>query len=400
MCGRSAAATRAMADRFHVPDVHTDYRELCARTDIDAVTIVTPDIFHREQALFAFAHGKHVLCEKPLGMNVAEARDMLAAAEASGRVHQVGFIFRYNVGIAELRRRIAAGDDRPAVLPAHPIRQLGGTPARLAGHVARAARTGGGRGAVQHRLAISSTSRATCSARSSRRPGSSSTCRASASTGKTGEPTMVETDDFANCWFRFANGVRGQWCVSRVTPPFAEYGYVEVIGTEGALKAALSRGRIDVLKSSRPAEPAWQELPLPPEAKDDTQHALTGLMHGFVEACRRGRIDADLDASFHDGLAAQQGMAAVVAANALRMGTRSTGSSRTQPQPRAYNDPCSTPRPARSAKRRAASSSTSTVSRSDRSAETRTIRSAADTSVPRPPRWPISTTIPIASGRP
>ena len=39
-------------------------------------------------------------------------------------------------------------------------------------------------------------------------------------------------------------------------------------------------------------------------------------MHGFVDACRRGRIDADLDASFHDGLAAQQGMAAVVAANA------------------------------------------------------------------------------------
>ena len=70
---------------------------------------------------------------------------------------------------------------------------------------------------------------------------------------------MVETDDFANCWFQFANGVRGQWCVSRVTPPFAEYGYVEVIGTEGALKAALSRGRIDVLKSSRPADPAVAE---------------------------------------------------------------------------------------------------------------------------------------------
>ena len=132
---------------------------------------------------------------------------------------------------------------------------------------------------------------------------------------KTGAPTTVETDDFANCWFQFASGVRGQWCVSRVTPPFAEYGYVEVIGTEGGLKASLSRGRIDVLKRSSPAEPAWQTVPLPAEAMDDTQHALTGLMHGFVNACRRGRIDPNLDASFHDGLAAQQGMAAVVAAN-------------------------------------------------------------------------------------
>ena len=163
-------------------------------------------------------------------------------------------------------------------------------------------------------------------------------------------------------------------------------------------------------------------------------------------------IDADLDASFHDGLAAQQGMAAVVAANAApgwipldgarvrRTGGRSTAlrstfselvyvrrsangerrtengerrttngrTENTEPErrsrpgirPGAYNDPCSIRRPALSAKRRAASSSTPTVSRSDRSAATRTTRSAAATSVRKPPRSPISTTIPIASGRP
>jgi predicted dehydrogenase len=149
---------------------------------------------------------------------------------------QVGFIFRYNYGIAELRRRTAAGE--------------------------------------------------------------------------IGEP------HFADCWFRFANGMRGQWCVSRVTPPFAEYGYVEVIGTKGALKAALSRGRIDVLKASRPAAPAWEDVPLPREAKDDTQHALTRLMHGFVDACLRGQVNPDLDASFHDGLAARQGVAALLMADA------------------------------------------------------------------------------------
>jgi predicted dehydrogenase len=314
LCGRRAAETRDLADRFQVPDVHTDFRELCARADIDAVTIVTPDLFHREQALCAFAHQKHVLCEKPLGMNVAEAREMLAAAEASGCVHQVGFIFRYNVGIAELRRRIAAGDigepfylriqydnweglrpDWRATWRERHELAAGGVLFNIGSHLFDIARyvlgpiefaTGFFFNVPRERIDV-----------------------------KTGAQTTVETDDFANCWFRLASGVRGQWCVSRVTPPFAEIGYVEVIGTDGALKASLSRGRIDLLKSSRPVEPAWKELPLPPAAKDDTQHALTGLMHSFVEACLRGRIDSDLDASFADGLAAQQGIAAVVAAN-------------------------------------------------------------------------------------
>ena len=257
-------------------------------------------------------------------MNVAEARDMLAAAEASGCVHQVGFIFRYNVGIAELRRRIAAGEiGQPFYLRIQYDNWEGLRPDWRATWRERHELAAGG-------VLFNIGSHLFDIARYVLGPIESATgfffnVPRQRLDRKTGEPTMVETDDFANCWFQFANGVRGQWCVSRVTPPFAEYGYVEVIGTEGALKAALSRGRIDVLKSSRPADPAWQELPLPPEAKDDTQHALTGLMHGFVEACRRGRIDADLDASFHDGLAAQQGMAAVVAANATRMDTARRG---------------------------------------------------------------------------
>jgi predicted dehydrogenase len=315
LCGRTAAPTREMADRFHVADVYTDYRELCARPDIDAVTIVTPDALHRDQALFAFAHGKHVLCEKPLGLNVAEARDMLVAAEASGRIHQVGFIFRYNVGIAELRRRITAGEiGRPFYLriqydnweglrsdwratwrERHEL-AAGGVLFNVGSHLFDIAR-----------YVLGPIESAT---------GFLFTVPRQRLDKKTGAATTIETDDFANCWFQFKSGVRGQWCVSRVTPPFGEYGYVEVIGTDGALKASLSRGRIDLLKSSRPDDPAWKELVLPPEARDNTQHALTGLMHGFVDSCRRGHIDPAVDASFHDGLAAQQGMAAVVAASA------------------------------------------------------------------------------------
>jgi predicted dehydrogenase len=256
-----------------------------------------------------------VLCEKPLAMNVAEARDMLAAAAASGCVHQVGFIFRYNVGIAELRRRLAAGEiGRPFYVRIQYDNWEGLRPDWRATWRERHELAAGG-------VLFNIGSHLFDIARYVLGPIESATgflftVPRERIDRKSGEPTRVETDDFANCWFQFANGVRGQWCVSRVTPPFAEYGYVEVVGTEGALKASLSRGRIDVLKSSRPADPNWKELVLPPAARDDTQHALTGLMHGFVDACRRGRIDPNIDASFQDGLAAQQGMAAVVAANA------------------------------------------------------------------------------------
>jgi predicted dehydrogenase len=315
LCGRQLGPTRALAERFQVPDVCTDFRELCARPDIDAVTIATPDIFHHDQALCAFAHGKHVLCEKPLAMNVAEGRRMAAAAEASGRVHQVGFIFRYNHGIAELRRRIAAGDiGEPFYLRIQYDTWEGLRPDWRVTWRERYDLAAGGVTChigvhlfdIAHYV-IGSIESAT---------GFSFNLPRQRADKRTGEMTSVETDDFASCWFRFANGMRGQWCVSRVTPPFADYGYVEVIGTEGALKAALSRGRIDVLKASRPAESAWREVPLPPGATDNSQHALRFLMHGFVNACLRGHIDPDVDASFHDGLRAQQGLAALWAANA------------------------------------------------------------------------------------
>jgi len=315
LCSRRFDAARAVADRFQVPDVYTDYRDLCARTDIDAVTIVTPDFFHHDQALCAFSHGKHVLCEKPLAMNVPEARRMVAAAEVSGRVHQVGFIFRYNYGIAELRRRIVAGDiGEPFYLRIQYDNWEGLRPETQVTWRERYELAAGG--VICHvgvhlfdiaRYVMGEIESAT---------GFCFNLPRQRVDRQTGTLTSVETDDFANCWFRFASGMRGQWCVSRVTPPFGEYVYVEVIGTKGALKAALSRGRIDVLKSSRPADPAWSDVPLPHPAADNTQHALRPLMHGFVDACLRGHINPNLDASFHDGLAAQQGLAALLAANA------------------------------------------------------------------------------------
>src|SRR5262249_4538938 len=79
-------AGSAMAQRFDVPRHFTDYHDLLAMGELDGVTIATPPFVHKDATVAALHAGKHVLCEKPMAMNVAEAKEMLAAAEATGKV--------------------------------------------------------------------------------------------------------------------------------------------------------------------------------------------------------------------------------------------------------------------------------------------------------------------------
>ncbi|MEZ4515670.1 MAG: Gfo/Idh/MocA family oxidoreductase [Chloroflexota bacterium] len=63
---------------------HTDWRDLIARDDIDAIDIGTPNSSHAAIAIAAAWAGKHILLEKPMAMNLDEAREMLAAAKPVG----------------------------------------------------------------------------------------------------------------------------------------------------------------------------------------------------------------------------------------------------------------------------------------------------------------------------
>jgi predicted dehydrogenase len=314
LCGRRYDHARAMADRLGVPDVHTDYRELCARADLNGVTIATPNAVHAEQALAAFRHDKHVLCEKPLGMTVAEALEMAHRAEASGKIHQVAFTFRYLYGVQELRRRMHAGDiGGPYYLRIQYDSWDGLQSDWRVGWRERRDLAGGGMlyDLGSHlfdlaRFVLGPIEVAT---------GFHYNIPRRQVDSLTGELTDVETDDIAAAWFRHETGIRGQWFISRATPLYAENGCLQVIGPEGALQAALSRGSRDWLKVSRPNKPEWEELPLPAEARDGKPHALGRMMHSFVDACLSGMLDGDIDASFYDGLAAQQGLAVLIEAN-------------------------------------------------------------------------------------
>jgi len=83
--------------------------ELLAGDDVDAVYVATPAGLHRAQTLSAAAAGKHVLCEKPLGLTVADGREMIAACDQAGVTLGVGFMMRFHAVHREALELIRQG---------------------------------------------------------------------------------------------------------------------------------------------------------------------------------------------------------------------------------------------------------------------------------------------------
>ena len=78
---------------------YSDYDAMLADPDLDAVIIATADAFHVPASLAALAAGKHVLCEKPVGVDVEEVEALRSAVDASGKVFQVGHMKRFDPGL-------------------------------------------------------------------------------------------------------------------------------------------------------------------------------------------------------------------------------------------------------------------------------------------------------------
>ena len=106
---RDLAKARDNARDFSIPLVFETAEALCASPEIDAIFVVSPDALHLEHVLLALKHGKPVLCEKPLAMSTAEAEQMVAAAEAAGRLLGVAQNMRYNASITRMREWIKQG---------------------------------------------------------------------------------------------------------------------------------------------------------------------------------------------------------------------------------------------------------------------------------------------------
>ncbi|XOV86482.1 MAG: Gfo/Idh/MocA family protein [Pseudomonadota bacterium] len=105
VCDISLKRAQQAAARFGAEFATIDYGELIARDDVDAIDVITPNVNHAEVVLAAIGAGKHVMCEKPMAMNVAEAREMFEAATAANIKAGVNFTWR-NAGAARYAKHI------------------------------------------------------------------------------------------------------------------------------------------------------------------------------------------------------------------------------------------------------------------------------------------------------
>jgi predicted dehydrogenase len=108
--GSDAPKSRLAADRLSLPVAYDSYASLLADREVSVVHITSPNRHHREQVLGALAAGKHVICEKPLGMDRAETAALVAAARAHPHlVCAVNYNVRFYPVMLHARELLASG---------------------------------------------------------------------------------------------------------------------------------------------------------------------------------------------------------------------------------------------------------------------------------------------------
>lgn len=224
-----------------------DYRDLLARDDIDAVDICTPNHNHEEILVAAAAAGKHIYCEKPLAMNVAEGQRIVAAVEQAGVINQMTFNFRFLPALLRARQLLDAGFvgrvfsfraryyRSSYISPAKPLSWRlskevagGGTLFDLASHVLDLVYyTLGDFGAVQATLETLIKERPLAAGASEKGP--------------------VDVDDLVLMHLRMADGSLGLLESSRMGTGATNDLQLEIFGDQGAIRFNL-------------AEPSWLEV--------------------------------------------------------------------------------------------------------------------------------------------
>lgn len=110
VCSGSFENAQKTAEEFNIPHACKSYQELLALDEVDLVIISAPPLFHHEMALAAFDAGKHVICEKPMAMNAAEARAMCErAAQHPYQLAVIDHELRFNPTWRRLKGLIDSG---------------------------------------------------------------------------------------------------------------------------------------------------------------------------------------------------------------------------------------------------------------------------------------------------
>ena len=111
VCDMNQASAQAAADLYEIPHVYSDLQKMLDElSDLDAVSIITPNRTHKPLAIQVLNAGKHVFCEKPPALSASEVSEMKEAAEESGKILMFNFNNRARPESYALRDYIEAGE--------------------------------------------------------------------------------------------------------------------------------------------------------------------------------------------------------------------------------------------------------------------------------------------------
>ncbi len=107
--GKNLSETKRLQDKFNIPNVFENWRDLVKSPKIDIISIATPPFLHKNIILAATKNKKSIICEKPFTLNMTQADTALKAARKAGIIHAVDFEFRYVSHFQELKKLIHNG---------------------------------------------------------------------------------------------------------------------------------------------------------------------------------------------------------------------------------------------------------------------------------------------------
>lgn len=143
ICEQNPELLQKIGDEFDIPQRFDSYEEFLAAAEIDAVALVVPNFLHKEMALAALDRGLHVLCEKPMAMNTAEALEMREKVRVTGQKFMIHFNQRFRPEHQYFKQLIRKGDLGDIYYATTGWRRMRGIP-RFGGWFGQKKMSGGG----------------------------------------------------------------------------------------------------------------------------------------------------------------------------------------------------------------------------------------------------------------
>lgn len=312
VCGRNATRANEFAKKWNIPKSFTDFSAMLAQ-DLDAVIVASSNKSHYEYTMQALERGLHVLCEKPLAMNLSQAREMTALAQRKGVKHMVPFTYSFMPTTRFLKQLL---DQNYIGKPYHLNMRYYAGYARSGEYLWRFDTSEAGSGVLgdlgPHWLYL---------ARMFFGDIKAVTCVLGYNVqrqDKTDGQSYPRGDDSAMMLLQFASGAQGNIHVSAVChegTPFGQTHHIELHGSDGTLYSYTDWDKTQEVRGAKASEGMPKVLEIPDsiwgKARRDTVHNTYRDVFRVEDNMTRGFITAILEdkpvsPNFVDGLRIQQ----------------------------------------------------------------------------------------------